>query len=122
MWGRKSRKSTLIGIAFVHTNVRVGIRGVVNMEYEFKSGVRNGSTWHELSFLAIKELARALTRMYLRRFYRRDAHKTFLQTVSKSILSWKISSPTVQKYFKLRRYRRYDLKLIFYAGDIVAET
>ena len=106
----------------MHTNVRVGIRGVVNMEYEFKSGVYNGSTWHELSFLAIKELARALTRMYLRRFYRRGAHKIFLQTVSESILSWKISSPTVQKYFKLRRHRRYDLKLIFYAGDIVAGT
>ena len=71
----------------MHTNVRVGLCGIVNMEYEFKSGVRNGSTWHELSFLAIKELARALTRMYLRRFYCRDANKMFLQTVSESILS-----------------------------------
>ena len=71
----------------MHTNVRVGIRGVVSMEYEFKSGVRNGSTWHELSFLAIKELARALTRMFLRRFYCRDAHKMFLQTVSEAFLS-----------------------------------
>ena len=71
----------------MHTNVRVGLRGVVNMEYEFKSGVRNGSTWHELSFSTIKELARALTRMYLRRFYCRDVHKTFLQTVSEAILS-----------------------------------